>query len=84
MPPDVAMWIGGLLFSAGVAIIGWVFTMIFGKLEEQRKDHNDLETRFDNHRLYAAETFTTKKDVKDAKDEIIDKLRKIENKLWPN
>jgi len=58
--------------------------MIFGKLEKHSDRHDDLETRFDEYRLYAAENFTTKKDVEQAKNDIIKKLEKIENKLWPN
>jgi uncharacterized membrane protein YraQ (UPF0718 family) len=72
----------GIVVTIAIAIIGGLLNMIFGKIEAQRVDHDLLETRLENHRLYAAENFTTKKDVKDAKDEIIEKLKKIENKLW--
>lgn len=81
---DFLMWAGGIIFTAAFGIVGWVINMIFGKIEKHSDRHDDLETRFDEHRLYAAENFTTKKDVEQAKNDIIKKLEKIENKLWPN
>lgn len=84
MDLEVFMWAVGIILTVGVPLTGWVFSMIFGKLEKHETKHDNLETRFENHRLYAAENFTTKKDVDAAKNDIIKKLEKIENKLWPN
>jgi hypothetical protein len=78
---DLIMAVGGLAVTGIFGLIGWVFTMIFSKIDAHGKNHNELETRFDNHRLYVAETYTTKKDIKDMKDEIISQLVRIENKV---
>lgn len=78
---DFLMWAGGIIIGGIFGLIGWVFTMIFSKLDKHANDHNALETRFDSHRLYVAETYTTKKDIKDMKDEIINQLVRIEDKV---
>jgi len=44
-----------------------------------RDDH--LEEAFNKHRFHAAETFTTKTDVKEMKDDLVGFLIRIEQKL---
>lgn len=78
---DLIMWVGGLAVTGIFGLIGWVFTMIFGKIDAHAKNHNELETRFDAHRLYAAETFTTKHDLSSIRNEIVTHLNRIEDKL---
>lgn len=75
------MWAGGIIIGAAFTLTGWVINMIFGRIDKQDARHEGLETRFDAHRLYAAETFTTKNDVKQAKDEIMRVLERMEDKI---
>lgn len=42
---------------------------------------DNLEEAFNKHRFYVVENFTTKKDVKDMKDELVCFLIRIEGKL---
>jgi len=78
---DFLMWAGGIIVSGVFALIGWVITMIFSKIDTQRTDHDNLETRFDAHRLEAAQTFATQNYVKEAKNEIVRMLERIEDKI---
>jgi len=81
MDSGTFQFIVGSLLAIGVPLTGWVFTMIFTKLEKQVDKHDDLESRFEAHRLYAAETFPTKIDVEKGFDRILDKLDAIDVKL---
>jgi hypothetical protein len=78
---DFLLWSGGIIVTVGSSITAWVISMIFARIDKLDSRHNDLETRFDGHRLYAAENYTTKKDVKDAKDEIIRVIERLEDKM---
>lgn len=78
---DVILWAGGIIVSGLFSLIGWVFTMIFNRLKDQADKHDELESRFDAHRLYAAETFTTKQDIVRIEEKIVKQLDRIENKL---
>ena len=82
------MWIIGAIIGVGAPITGWVFTMIFNKLEKHNdkfethvQSHIALDNKIDRHKLHAAETFATKVDVKDGFDRIMTKLDGIDNKL---
>lgn len=81
MSAELLMWLGGIAATGIFGLIGWAFTMTHARIDKIIDNHDALETRFDAHRLYAAETFTTKKDVKDAKDEIIDVINRLEDKI---
>ena len=81
MSEGILTEVGGWIFTAVSAIIGWVFKMIFGKLKEHDVEHSRLDNKIDNHRLYASETYTTKLDVKDLRNEVVGILRRIEDKL---
>lgn len=78
---DFLMWAGGVIISGLFGLIGWVFTMIFGALKEHGEKHNVLESRLEAHRLYAAESFTTKLDISKIEDKIVRQLDRIEEKL---
>lgn len=78
---EFLMWAGGIIATGVYGLIGWQINMIHAKFEKLANDHDQLESRLDAHRLYAAETFTTKKDVKDMKDEIVGHLIRIETKV---
>lgn len=78
---DFLMWAGGIIFTCAAGITSWVIAMVRAEIKDLRSNHDVLETRFDAHRLYAAETFTTKADVKDMTDRVLAKLDKIDDKL---
>lgn len=75
------MWAGSILFGAVSAMIGWIFKMIFKTLSDQSNDHEHLARSLSNHKLHAAETFATKKEVENGLDRIMKKLDKIDDKL---
>lgn len=78
---EVFMWAVGVILTVAVPLTGWIVTMIFAKLEKHSDKHDDLETRFEAHRLYAAETFPTKTDVEKGFDRLVEYLDKIDQKL---
>lgn len=78
---DIFLWAAGIIATGLFSLIGWVFKMIFDRIHAHGVAHNNLETRFDAHRLYAAETYTTKNDIKAMKDELTAQLSRIEDKL---
>ena len=81
MDLDVFIWAVGVVLTVGVPITGWIFNMIFSKLEKQINNHDALESRFESHRLHAAENFATKMEVRDMTDRVLSKLDKIDEKL---
>lgn len=85
---DFLMWAGGVIITGLFSLIGWVMAMVFTKFKDHEQIHNELfradkelDKKVDDHRLYAAETFTTKNDIKDMKEEIISQLVRMESKL---
>lgn len=78
---DFLMWAGGIIATGLFSLVGGVFAMIFGKMKDHANKHDELETRFDAHRLYAAENYAGKSDLKTIKDEIVGQLNRIEDKL---
>jgi len=78
---DFLIWAGGVLITGLFSLIGWVIGMIFGKLKEHETFHQKLEEAFNEHRLYSANNYTTKRDIKEIKDEIVGHLHRIEVKI---
>lgn len=78
---DFLMWAGGIIVTGVFGLIGWFINMIFARLDNHSEKHDALETRFDAHRLYAAETFTTKNDVEKSTNRIMRQLERLEDKL---
>ena len=88
MIPELLMWIGGIVATGVFGLIGWAMAMILSKFKDHENVHlefaranKELDKKIDDHRLYAAETFTTKNDIKDMKEEIISHLVRMEVKL---
>jgi hypothetical protein len=75
------MWAGGVIVSGIFGLIGWFINMIFKRIDEQDAHLDTMESRLDAHRLYAAETFTTKRDVEKLTDKVIRQLERIEDKI---
>lgn len=82
------MWAGGLIITACFGLIGWLVNMIFARLDKHEQKHEEFEQgdvaivkALDAHRLYAAETFATKLDVRDMADRVLSKLDKMDEKL---
>ena len=78
---DFLMWAGGIIITGLFSLIGWVINMIFGKIKEHEDFHQKLEDSFNAHRLYSANTYTTKSDIKSVKDEIVNQLNRIEDRI---
>lgn len=85
---DFLMWVGGIIVTGVFSLIGWIMAMIFAKFNDHEQVHvelfkadKELDKKVDDHRLYAAETFTTKLDIKDMKDELMSTLVRMETKL---
>lgn len=85
---DAIMWGLGIVIPALLGLIGKTFKdikdeikMVYARLEKQNEKVDTLETRFEAHRLYAAETFATKQDVNAGFDRVMNKLEKIDDKL---
>lgn len=78
---DDFLTVAGWIISGLYLLIGWVFKMIFGRIKEQETQITDLENILSAHKLHVAETYTTKADIKDLKDNIISHLVRIEDKL---
>lgn len=75
------MWAGGIIITGLFSLIGWVINMIFGKIKEHEDFHQKLEDSFNTQRLYSANTYTTKSDIKSVKDEIVNQLNRIEDRI---
>lgn len=85
---DFFMWAFGVVVAIVVPVVGGVLKMIFSKLQKhderfERKAEKleALDSRIEAHRLYAAETFATKNDVKDGFDRVLSKLDNLDHKL---
>lgn len=85
---DLLLWAAGIVATGLFSLIGWVITMIFAKFKDHeavhtdlRRNDNELDKKIDDHRLYAAETFTTKVDIRLMQDQLVSQLNRIEDKL---
>lgn len=73
--------IGGWAVTGLFAVIGWFIKMIFGRLKDQEIKHDVLEGRLSDHKLHTAQFYSTKADMKEIRDEIVNHLVRIEDKL---
>lgn len=85
---DFVLWAAGVVASGVFGLIGWAWNqhskdikMLLDHIDKNIQKHDNLETRFDAHRLYAAETFATKLDVEKGFDRVMQGIEKIDNKL---
>lgn len=78
---DIILWAIGTIITLGAALTGWVFKMVFESIKEVDRDQVKLSESLAAHKVYAAETFATKKDVSEGFDRIMVKLDKIDDKL---
>lgn len=78
---DFLMWAGGIIFTGLFGLIGWFINRIFKYIDDLEERCDVLSDQISAHKLYAAETYTTKKDVKDMKDEVVQHLIRIERKV---
>ena len=76
----VANWLSlaaTILFPIG----GWIVKVLHEKIKAMDLKIEQQADRLDEHKLYAAQTFTTKTDLKAMEDKIVGTLIRIEDKL---
>ncbi len=89
---DLFKWFVGVVLIVGVPLVGFLYRDIRSEIkgiwvnmsavkDKSNDKINDVETRLEAHRLYAAETFATKIDVEKGFDRVIEKLEAIDGKL---
>jgi hypothetical protein len=89
---DLFKWFVGLVLTVGIPLVSFIVRDFKTEIKNLWKKHDDmkermqdkhdgLETRFEAHRLYTAETFPTKVDVEKGFDRVISKLNSIDEKL---
>lgn len=85
---EVVLWVAGVIVTAVFSLIGWAWNyhskdikMLLDHIDRNNQKHDNLESRFDAHRLYAAETFATKLDVEKGFDRVMKGIEKIDFKL---
>jgi hypothetical protein len=78
---DFLMWIGGIIATGLFSLIGWVFTMVFARINEIKLEARSVGNELDAHKLYAANNYANKNDVKTVRDEIVRHLERIEDKM---
>jgi hypothetical protein len=78
---DLILWAIGTIISLGAALTGWIFKMVFSAIKEVEINNSSLNSSLNDHKVYAAQTFATKKEVTDGFDRIMHKLDKIDDKL---
>lgn len=78
---DVLMWVGSIVATVIFTLIGWIFKMLFTAVQNVKDDHTKISKSLSDHKLHAAETFATKKEVNDGFDRVMTKLDKIDDKL---
>lgn len=78
---DFIIWIGGTVFSIFGAVVSWFIGRIFKSIDEIEVRCDVITESVAAHKLHSAETYTTKKDVKDMKDEVVQHLIRIEQKV---
>lgn len=78
---DFLLTLGGWIITGLFGVIGWVFKMIFGKLEQHERKHQLLDERINDHKLMVAQNYTTRSETKDLQQTIVEYLQRIEDKL---
>jgi hypothetical protein len=78
---DLILWAIGTIISLGAALTGWIFKMVFSAIKEVEINNSSLNSSLNDHKVYSAQTFATKKEVTDGFDRIMHKLDKIDDKL---
>lgn len=78
---DFIIWIAGTIFSIFGAVVSWFIGRIFKSIDEIEVRCDVISESVAAHKLHSAETYTTKKDVKDMKDEVVQHLIRIEQKV---
>lgn len=78
--PDYLFWMAEIVIGAILALIGWVFKMVFSAIAKNEKQTGEVEKSLANHKLHAAETFATKVDVDRGFDRVMDKLESMDDK----
>lgn len=88
MIADVMMWIGGFVLTGLMTITAALINYIFSRLASHEKIHarilnecKKLDDKLESYKLYAAQTFATRMDLKETEAVIINHLVRIESKL---
>ena len=81
MVHDFLFWAGGVIVSAIFSLMGWTMKMLHNKIDKNTGNYEDLQRRFEAHRLHAAEIYATKKDMDKGFDRVMNKLDDIDAKL---
>jgi hypothetical protein len=85
---EFLMWAGGILATGIFALVGWAWRqhgkdidMITNEIKLVGAKHEKFENRFEEHRLYAAETYAKKTEVEKGFDKLETILDRIDQKL---
>jgi hypothetical protein len=78
---DILVTFGGIVLSSALGVFGWIIKGIKDEIKNGAEKTDDVETKLEAHRLYAAETFATKIDMHAGFNRILDKLEKIDEYL---
>jgi len=77
---DFLMWAGSVLAGLIFLLMGWVFKMVFGLIEDLQDGHVKVDKSLSDHKLHAAETFATKSEVDKGFDRVMRKLDAMDKK----
>lgn len=78
---DILINVLSLICAVLMPIIGWFGKILHAKLKEHDRKIDVIDDKIDDHKLYAAENFTTKNDLKDMKEDLVRRLDRIEQKI---
>ena len=85
---DIMLATIGFSATCLVGIVSWFISYIFGRFEQHEKVHSKVMEQcgrigdaLDQHKLYSAQTYATKIDVKETEAIIVAYLSRIEGKL---
>ena len=85
---EIILWAGGIILTSIIGLVGWFVNYIFSRLSSHEKIHmrilgecRKLDDKLESHKLYAAQTFATRADLKETEAVIINHLVRIESKL---
>jgi hypothetical protein len=78
---DFISSIGNTLIGAVIAIVGWVFKMVFNRLDSADQQNAKIAKDLEEHKLYVANSYANKVDTKAMRDEIVRHLERIEDKM---
>lgn len=88
MMQEIILWAGGIILTGLMGLTGWFINYIFARLSSNEKIHmrilgecRKLDDKLESHKLYAAQTFATRMDLKETEAVIINHLVRIESKL---